>query len=887
MESFFSKFEVLDGGRYTLSFLQEIKGEPVPVEISVDPKSDVTEFWKEYANAELDDTISLSEVTELNSTPLFFDFTLEKGNKVNIIKEVLENVAEKVSKPNVDFIGVHDFHKIAFILDSTNRSSFRIHFPYIRLSNFNRSLFHNYLSLKIPELMNYSESWICYGTFDDNHLGILSFDGDVRLGSAQVRDWKKGFSFDLTFISHPDLNDLNPNAFNGSLPVPMILSLNFNHLYESGLDLSPPKPKMQIGSSKTEKFKRLEGFLVKIGRERWLSQNSWLEISDAIEFETRSATSPVAGLDIFRRMTLEHLKDSSPPRWMTGTSSFENETYSIFTRIRKNDGRFTERTLAWYASKDSKKMYQAWHEDWVTEAFEEAFSSFEDIPLGDMFYRMFWLNLFYVPEGRGSWFYFDEKKHRLVEDVGEKEILKFYEKFVERFAQLLTHKEETKESVRYVTKLKNSKMRQQIINAPKHRFTVVGFSKFLDSSIEIMGIGNGVLHMTGSGTITVQEGKPEDYVFNSLNANYDDSLTENHPRVKELLIWWGKVFKNEEGRSLDEISDPERNGYLKYVLKTFSSILYRKNLYKHMIFLKGGMNNGKSMLIKLFEQLFKGNLVKSDPSLITVKHGQTSSGPSPETFRLKNKAITVIDEIGAGHWVDGNKVKRGTGNDGFFARDLHQSGEDIVGTAKYYATTNTMPRFMYADSATVKRILIFPCVASFLTVSECPVTEEDQIKNNIYRMDEDFDDKIPQLLPGFLWLLIKYFPLIRERGGLRENIPKEIIQETEKYWSDNDVYYLFAKENLEVGAKSDRWINSADLFLTFRNWYRETCPNSKCPDIINFKESISRIIGEQVDFRGWNNVKIAGQVVKPQGKEPLIESAKTVPAVPAGGMFKF
>jgi phage/plasmid-associated DNA primase len=567
-----------------------------------------------------------------------------------------------------------------------------------------------------------------------------------------------------------------------------------------------------------------ERMLQLIDQSRYYKEALWTDIGKALY---TAANGGENGLMSWIKHTSKIVGYNIPDFMKTNSTLDETCKYMYYMFDKSN---ISVKTLAWYAREDSPVKYNSWHKQWCISSMEKALSAYHT-DVAEALYKVYWLDFVYCPVGRGKWYQFTRNRWfemNLGLDLRKNISLDFLKRFEEiRFNLSKQIHDSDDESFRsnaettlkkiavLIGKLKTTPFKGSIMTEVSESFKQDSFTELLDTNPNLMGIANGILEASGE-QIIFRTAKPEDYVSMVSKVPYHNSYTWNHPLVVECMDWMKKVFPDLQ--------------LLAHFLKFSASCIKGKNSDKVFSVFTGNGDNSKSMIVKLFEAVFGPYCIKFPISTISEK-AMSSGGPSPQLARAKSTKVAFLDEGDDNVGLSGNTVKRMTGGDSFFARMLHANGGDIELTFKLILTCNNVPSFTNPDKAIKKRTKLFPFLSKF--VPNPPETKEEQNAKRLFKMITGFEFRIPILAPAFLWIMTQYYPhYIRE--GLED--PAIIVETTEQYWKDTDVYTQFINDNikevtLNTGEKdTSHKVSLTEVYTEFKMWYKDGFPGCKVPE---------------------------------------------------------
>jgi phage/plasmid-associated DNA primase len=347
-------------------------------------------------------------------------------------------------------------------------------------------------------------------------------------------------------------------------------------------------------------------------------------------------------------------------------------------------------------------------------------------------------------------------------------------------------------------------------------------------------------------------------------CKYEESFNWNHPLVKELMTWIGQVFIEKELQH--------------YFLKFAASCLKARNSDKIFAIWTGSGDNSKSMIVKLFNAL--GPYAIKFPVCMLTENERSSGSATPQFARAKATRIAFLDEPEDHISINKGTIKRFTGGDSFFARFLHSNGGEIEATFKMVLMCNKIPVIANPDTAVKNRTRILPFLSKW--VSDPPATIEEQYRQRLFKVDRSFEHRIMGLAPAFLWVMTQYYPYYIEEGL---TVPQMVIDSTNSYWKDNDIYAQFAASVVEpvMTPEGEADINCSitltALHNEFKEWFKSACPGRTIPDRTTICAEFSsrwgrmqngrwygfRIIREQDDL---NSLLSGRRLIKPSSTAP-------------------
>ena len=396
--------------------------------------------------------------------------------------------------------------------------------------------------------------------------------------------------------------------------------------------------------------------------------------------------------------------------------------------------------------------------------------------------------------------------------------------------------------------LKTSPFKDNIMKECQELFYKEDFLKNLDRNNYLLGFNNGVLDLKKK---EFRAGRPDDYV--SLTVGYDwEDFEEDDHRVYECKDFLLKLFPNPLIR--------------RYAVEYFASILRGGNYQKTFVIMTGEGDNGKSVLIDFLEQALGDYMDKLPTSVITSERAQSSSS-TMDLELLRNLRYAVLQETSKKDKINDGKLKELTGNDKFQSRGHYQGFSKVDATAKIALICNKLPSIGSDDPAIWNRVRILPFESKFpANNEEVPSTFEEQIKKKIFYRDNTISEKLPSLRQALIWYLFQRYIDTTEKGFSKE--PQQVIEATELYRKNNDVFLQFINERI-VKDESDtcEGISLNDMFLIFKDWYRETFNSNNCPNKNDMKDDLFKKWGPSRSNK-WKKYRI--RTIRDDEEEGLV-----------------
>lgn len=383
-----------------------------------------------------------------------------------------------------------------------------------------------------------------------------------------------------------------------------------------------------------------------------------------------------------------------------------------------------------------------------------------------------------------------------------------------------------------INNLKSAPFKSNIMKECRDLFYDKRFHDRLNKNPYIIAFKNGVYDLKEN---NFRAGEPDDYLSRTLPINYTN-FERGGSEVGAVNDFLEKVFPDTSIR--------------KYFLDTSSDIFVGGNQQKTVLFWTGeGGDNAKSVTQTIFESMFGDLAIKFNTTLITGKKGNIGAA-APELSRAGNGVRwAVLEEPDGDEALNIGIMKALSGGDSYWARDLFEKGKNVKETKPLFKLTficNKLPRIRNSDKATWNRIRVIPFESTFVRQGEnVPDDYSEQLLQKRFPMDLQFNQKIPALLEPFAWLLLEHRKAIQGKPRIE---PAKVKSATEHYRRQNDIYRQFIDENL-VPATTN--VSLTEIYSHFKEWFRESFPNTTLPVKNDVKEYFCTAWGEPGRGSRW------------------------------------
>lgn len=333
--------------------------------------------------------------------------------------------------------------------------------------------------------------------------------------------------------------------------------------------------------------------------------------------------------------------------------------------------------------------------------------------------------------------------------------------------------------------------------------TLASFDSLRDS-LRVLRFEDGVFDPF---TQIFRDGKPEDFCVTKFPIKFRTPYPVSHETM--LMAYLNRVF-------------PDKS-VLDYFLAFVASCFQSGNKEKVLCIFKGPSNGGKTFICNLLSSFF-GNYCTRIP--ITALSGKrvAAGRATPELALLDRHLIAITQEPSGNEILNLGLIKELTGNESdIYVRRLFKEGTQMRVTCKIIVSMNPVTIATDIDKASENRIRVIPFDSLFVNDPK----EVDESKN-IFALDVDAGQKIPDMLPPMLAIVRRYYEDY-VRNGI--TTPRSIMDATAKFVEENEpiVQFLGRYKKCDVGV-----IHTSHLWENYKSWYHESFPNAKLCNIKKF-----------------------------------------------------
>ena len=513
-------------------------------------------------------------------------------------------------------------------------------------------------------------------------------------------------------------------------------------------------------------------------------------------------------------------------------------------------------SLCYYAQKDNPQEFSEWRKNRIIEKANlrhELYKCNSHHDIAKILHDLYQSKYVCASITKKVWFEFINNRWKQIEEgvslrkkitTDVEEILMTIEvSLKEQETELTARKQEATENERKLLKetqdmmkrircnIKSAPYKTNIMKEASELFYDEYFMKKLNANPYIIGFKGGVIDLKNN---IVREGCPDDYI--SLQMNIEcKQFKESDPEIQAIYTFLEQIFPDCTVRQ--------------FFLDNYCDVFVGGNPNKYVLFWSGDGDNGKSVTESMFEKMLGEYAIKLPTSLLVGKRTQ-SSAACPELIRAGNGVRwALLQEPDQHDILNIGILKELSGNDTYYARGLFQDGTEIKPQFKLVFVCNEPPKIPYSDKATWNRIRVIPFESSFS--DEAPEDYQEQLCTKIFKKDKHFEDKLPDMIEAFAWVLLNHRKQ-RIKKGIHNILfePDKVMSATLSYKARNDVYIQFITECID-DCEETQYISVNTLYTTFKDWFKISITNIQLPSKSDVILAMSKIWNAQPEKSKW------------------------------------
>lgn len=351
-------------------------------------------------------------------------------------------------------------------------------------------------------------------------------------------------------------------------------------------------------------------------------------------------------------------------------------------------------------------------------------------------------------------------------------------------------------------KLKNYSFKNQTLKECTTLFEVRGFTESLNNDPNTLGVGNGVLYLSGTPVLmqtlhnfNISKYTKTNYIRYSPTNNYiirvEKIIADMFPKTEYDAMHWILFYMS---TSLDA-----------HVKDSLFTILH------------GAGSNGKSIIMELLIKALSNNYMKKMPIQMLCEGRSKAENASPVLMQLKGTRMAYYSESEKKAKLNIAKLKEITGQETLTGRKLNCDQEQFKPTCNHISLSNYLYIIQSTLHALWRRIKFYTMKIKFTDNPDEKNPFEKKVDRNIgkYLVND------PRYGEAFLSILTKYHSeLITKYDGKLSNIISATIEkETLGYRNSQDMLNKFISERI---VKTNEEIVTAleDVATAYITWYQ-------------------------------------------------------------------
>lgn len=593
-------------------------------------------------------------------------------------------------------------------------------------------------------------------------------------------------------------------------------------------------------------FERVSRFLDLLSEERANAYWSWIDVGYAIF----SLDLDDTGLELWKTFTRR------------GTMFTADNCSEQWTQMDETSF-VTVETIEYFASLDNPERYRVYKNQEIEDALCNAIDIREDVAIARAFKTCFPFQFICANYQHGEWYQYS--RHRWNRTDGrysiKKQLITSFQFELDKMQKNIATKKVASQDREFnkkcqrnldnIGKLSRSLQKERTLNCISETLKMFyfhgDFSSIHDLNPYLLTTGSGVIDLRGKKAV-VRQGKPEDFITLYTRHSYPMNFTWETKQVQATLKYLHQIFRQKD--------------LFEFFLRFLASGLVGDNLEKIFPIFTGEGGNSKSMLIKLIEMAF-GKYVRKIPVSLLTDDQTSADSATPTLVSSRGAKWVIFDEAGKKD-LQSNTMKRITGRDSQYVRDLFQRGSNLIEMPITYTPiihANEIPKIPDCQQAVWDRVLIVPFLSTWS--KDAPKDEEEQMRQGHFAMDPNFDQYFSSMAPALIWICVQKYA---DYVSIGLNPPAVARQATEDFRIHNNHYVQFTRECITTVKTDDglrdtnAQVNLDTLFNRFKIWWGNQGFQNRVPTKLDFKKNIETTWRSKADGDNrWYGVRLNDQ----------------------------
>ncbi len=325
-----------------------------------------------------------------------------------------------------------------------------------------------------------------------------------------------------------------------------------------------------------------------------------------------------------------------------------------------------------------------------------------------------------------------------------------------------------------------------VVDMLKMAMTERDFCDELDQNPFLIGVRNGVVDLK---TGEFREGRPEDKISMTFNCSYQVYESDS-AEMLAMNDLWRKMFVQDDLRE--------------YMINILSQVFVGSMFLKNIFFWIGTGDNGKTAFGRLFQEMLGPNFFLTLPTSVLTGAKQEAGRAAPEIAGIRGKKMVIFGEPEREETLSNGIIKSLTGKDPQYARELFQTGADVVAFVAlciFIFIANNEPEVKNnSDMALWARVVVCPFYSKFTDAELVPESVEEQFATRTFLKDPDFMSGLEKMAPVLFYFLLQNW--CRIKGSLKEiKVPPCVVKANQSYKERNDQVRMFLDEWCEQDSE--------------------------------------------------------------------------------------
>lgn len=320
--------------------------------------------------------------------------------------------------------------------------------------------------------------------------------------------------------------------------------------------------------------------------------------------------------------------------------------------------------------------------------------------------------------------------------------------------------------------------------------------------------------------------KPEDYISKTTKYNCKCKIFRNEDgTIQKIDIIRNNNIRNELNEILNSIFKTQ--DMKKYVIQTIAKAIFDSNEGEQFYCWEGIGRNGKGLIMDLVSVSLGEYYYACTSDYLTSK--KTGANADSTTVNLKGRRIATVSEPEEGlqgeSVFNNTNLKKLSGRDEITTRDLFKGNITFNPQFTLFLQCNKMPVIKSLDKGIMERLKVikFP-----YTFCENPIREHEK------KIDTSLKTKLREnkdYYNEFLLMLIDEMKIIKNNKIIVK--PNEIINDTQKYFNENDPLKLWFDEFIIFSNDANtKPIKLSDLKNHYNQRYNNNLTDKKFKEFI-------------------------------------------------------